>query len=852
MRNVTKTLAVLSLLAPASAHSLGIGDITLHSALNQNLNAEISLILSAGEKVSDIKVSLAPPDKFDEAGLPWNYFLSKIKFEPVVRRDGTVVIKLSSREALKEPFLGLLLQVSWPKGSLYREFSVLVDPPQAYEQATIPVVTLPEPVRPEQTFQSPQSREIVKRPIQNTTGSSYKVTGNYGPIRRNETLWKIAERASRHENVSVEQMMIALYQENPKAFFKENVNALLAGKTLKIPKRESVVKLSRKQALAEFERHAAAWKNRTDLTPVQTEAVRESIANEDRVADNQLTLAAPSEASVTENAVITPGQEQSSIETKTADKAEDTSLPADNKAQQALAEKSPKADALQSKVDELQQQLAKMQELIALKDQQLAAFQNRPQTQPAVQSPAVAQPSPVEPVKPKIEPAPVRRQPIVPAADESTSDSYSLGIGATTLGILSVLGWFWWRKRKFDAQTTDGESMFAPPINYNPDENNAENTSAFPPAMAESNTFNVDSVGESSFLSEFTPSDFDAFDTDQGDIDPVSEADVYLAYGRYQQAEELIRHAIADQPDRDECKLKLLEIFYANENKKAFEDYVEELVAAGKKNDKGFWGKVTEMGNEICPDSLLFSSEAPSSTVKEKKQTGSRFVSLDKKEENGPTELDIHGEMDFGSDSFDELSDDNSAASKTKSDSNDFDLSSTKIDESFGSGEEQKNNESIEFDLSSLSSDSKDLDSDLNDERTSKAPINSDQADEGYDFESFDFNLSDDAIEKTEINNVDLTDSEERNNLLEGFPIEDDFDFFDSSNNAEGQDSKQDVEFGVSDLTDMDEFETKLDLARAYSDMGDDLSAREIIDEVLVKGSDEQKKLAAKLLDDLG
>ncbi|MGZ8903935.1 MAG: type IV pilus assembly protein FimV, partial [Methylobacter sp.] len=139
MRNLTKTLAVVSLLASANAYPLGIGDIKLHSALNQNLKAEIALVLSAGEKVSDIKVNLAPSDKFVESGVPWSPFLSKIKFESVVRPNGSVVIKLSSREALKEPFLGLLLEVSWPKGNLYREFTVLVDPPVAYEQATIPI-----------------------------------------------------------------------------------------------------------------------------------------------------------------------------------------------------------------------------------------------------------------------------------------------------------------------------------------------------------------------------------------------------------------------------------------------------------------------------------------------------------------------------------------------------------------------------------------------------------------------------------------------------------------------------------------------------------------------------------------
>ena len=112
MRKLTKTLAVLSLLTPSSGYTLGIGDIKLHSSLNQNLNAEISLVVSAAEKASDIKVNLAPPDKFDEAGVPWTSLLSKIKFETIVGANGSVIIKLSSREAVTEPFLDFLLELN--------------------------------------------------------------------------------------------------------------------------------------------------------------------------------------------------------------------------------------------------------------------------------------------------------------------------------------------------------------------------------------------------------------------------------------------------------------------------------------------------------------------------------------------------------------------------------------------------------------------------------------------------------------------------------------------------------------------------------------------------------------------
>ncbi len=112
MRNLTKALAAVSLLIPASGYSLGIGGIKLHSALNQKLNAEISLITSKGEAASDIKVELASPDKFDEVGVPWSSFPSKIKFTPFTRSNGSVAIKLTSNETLNEPFLDFIIEVN--------------------------------------------------------------------------------------------------------------------------------------------------------------------------------------------------------------------------------------------------------------------------------------------------------------------------------------------------------------------------------------------------------------------------------------------------------------------------------------------------------------------------------------------------------------------------------------------------------------------------------------------------------------------------------------------------------------------------------------------------------------------
>ncbi|MGZ4968450.1 MAG: FimV/HubP family polar landmark protein [Methylobacter sp.] len=820
VRNLTKTLAVVSLLAPVSGHTLGIGEIKLRSALNQNLDAEIALTLS-GESVSDIKVNLAPVEKFDQAGVAWNYFLSKIKFETITQSNGTTVIKLTSKEALKEPFLDFLLEVSWPKGNLYREFTVLVDPPSVYNQATAPVSTGTESyVQP--TAATPQHQS-------NANGQGSE--DEYGPTLGNDTLWSVAERARGQSDVSIEQMMIAIYEANPHAFYKGNVHALMSGKMLKIPEREAVVKLSRNQALAEFNRHTQAWKNHS--APVLDTAREKPVLNgAEKPVDNQLTLLAPTKAAVADRAVVASVNEQTSVKKKAAN----TSEVVTGKTEAGGSEAVPTDSAIQSKIAELEKQLAMMQELIALKDQQLAALQNQPRTNPVVQEqvapeeaisvkpaaqvaptpqPTEAMPGeavtakpaaqvapasqPVEPMpnevmaaKPANQSSPVPQQaaaqppvqPIKPAAQPESEagslfDPYYLGVGGVGSVIFALIGWLWWRKRKVEEETNT-ESMFASSIMIKMPE---ADESLSVPLVEDSTAHDVGTIGESSFLSEFTPSDFDSFDTDQGEIDPISEADVYLAYGRYQQAEELIRQAIKDQPNRDECKLKLLEIFYANESKAAFEAYANELVAAGKRNEVDFWEKASEMGREICPDSPLFS---------------------------------------FGDDLF-------AVADNTYVESND----------------EVKESDEAEQGViaSSAVAEKTFTDPSILLEMPSETPLSA----KSQEFESYEFNISSNNTDTKETGNIDFS-ADKTLDFNDDFGSDFDFDFdLDLPLTTSGQYD----EFGVSDLTDMDELETKLDLAKAYIDMGDADAAKDIAKEVLEQGTIEQKKTAQALLDEL-
>lgn len=938
--NLTKALAMVSLLAPASAQPLGIGDVELHSALNQNLKAQIKLSVAAGENPADISVRLAPPEKFDQAGVPWNFFLSKIKFEPNIQADGSVIVKISSREALREPFLDFLLEVSWPQGSMTKEFTLLIDPPgdlypqlqaasetKEFNAEPLPLATAsPKPPR---IIRSRASAPSSDQDISPQTPTD----GEVGPIQKTDTLWSIAKRVGQERGVPTAQMLSALYKANPESF-NGDINSLKEGAILKIPVIEpsqQPIKPSRKTQIAQ------------NNAPVST-------------TTKALELVAPTETKPsdkpTQANLAKPGQHAIESGNGSSDTASEG-----------------KVLEMQAHIDKLEQQLTMMQQMLTLKDQQLAALQNTnkaapiPETAPAIQpkpieAPAVQSPNkPAEPATPAPQQAlqspasapvtvtppaeqppkpaqtsPKTSAPPPPAATEEESsfaDPYYLTIGGLGLSMLSGLGWLLWRKRKIDDRTNT-ETMFASASQIRlPD---SESSLSVPIMdLTATEDYDVGTVGESSFISDFTPSDFDAFDSDQNEVDPISEADVYLAYGRYQQAEELIRHAIQEQPNRDECKLKLLEIFYASENKDDFASFAQELAAAGKQNDKLFWNKVSDMAKELVPELALFggshiSTEPPRAATPAVNFDDDAFLQdlaqpiqspeapippsvasspLDTGDNLAGNELDFDLSVFVNQSDTEKTSHTQTTAQQLDSFDLDFQLDDDEFAISLPPDEKstsvQSNQadaiESIEFDFDLSSHTPPKSTSTIiapADETQEIEDINLDDI-ESIDFstldvsietkpeelpesiESFDFNFDtpldnkEESILKDQSDNIDSPlaldfESFDFSSFAEEAPAPksttttpasndlDDFEFnfdFDTPISSTPLATEHEMDLGVSDLTDMDELETKIDLAKAYIDMGDAEAAKSIAQDVLLKGSKQQQQAAQELLDSL-
>jgi pilus assembly protein FimV len=328
-----KTLAVVSLLTPSLGLAFSVGEIHLNSALNQAVNAEFKLNLAEGENASDISVRLATAEKFEQAGIAWNPLLSGLQFQTTNQNNGSVTVKVSSKEPLTSAALSLLVEVSSPQGTQLKAFTA----------QTAPVVNQTQSDAPSETVKPAKKAAGFNPESLNATGSEY------GPIKASDTLWSIAAHLGKERGLSTKQMLTALQKANPDAFNNGSIDSMKPDAMLQIPSAESATALA--------------------VKPVPTEAAPV-------IKNKALELAAPTETTVTDT-------------TEVGSQAK--SEPTNNNTPLAIASSPTTGNndflALQTKITALEQQLSMMQQLLALKDQQLAILQNANKNQFAQANP---------------------------------------------------------------------------------------------------------------------------------------------------------------------------------------------------------------------------------------------------------------------------------------------------------------------------------------------------------------------------------------------------------------------------------------------------------------------------------
>jgi pilus assembly protein FimV len=387
MRHFAATIGCCLLFAQQPTHAASIGNIHVRSSLSQRFSANITLALNAGESVNDLHVQLAPYDKFTERGIPWSRDVLKLHFSVASGGNGAVV-RVHSTATINEPVLVFLLQVSSGRSTVYRQFTVLLDPPAAYEPirsyrqvAPPPPVSRPNRrIKEEGYYRNIPPAMVKKKATPLALGRNKEYVQPSKPyatpkkppawvnVRRNDSLSKIARRLQM--GVTAEQMAIALFNANPAAFFSPNINALKAGQVLHIPERKALQRLDVVAAKAEFYRQNREWRQgivvvETPKPPPQEAKIPEPTTPPAPI--RKLTLSAPSDAAFDMKALILSDEIAAAIK------------PATNKVD-AL---DTKLNDLQGRLHKMEQQVAEMKAALMVRDEQLAALQNQAQEQPS-------------------------------------------------------------------------------------------------------------------------------------------------------------------------------------------------------------------------------------------------------------------------------------------------------------------------------------------------------------------------------------------------------------------------------------------------------------------------------------
>ncbi len=310
------------------AHAIGLGEIKLHTALNEPLRADIQLVQVKDLSEGEILVNLAPKADFDRAGVDRDFLLSSLRFRLDLDDPKHPKIVVTTQQPIREPFVDFLVEVQWPSGRLLREYTLLMDLPAFAESGAGRSLTntkVPSGKSQASTSAPVSSADGVRvrrassNEIAGSEGGESSVNGKmpapegkapvrertqeisadqYGPTRSSDTLWKIAQSVRNGGNVH--QNMVAIQKLNPGAFANGNINLLKKGQVLKLPTHEDIASIGRADAVAIVNEQNTAWKNGKNgkVEGAQLDATRragESTAAPAQ-ADGQLKIAAPAAA----------------------------------------------------------------------------------------------------------------------------------------------------------------------------------------------------------------------------------------------------------------------------------------------------------------------------------------------------------------------------------------------------------------------------------------------------------------------------------------------------------------------------------------------------------------------------
>jgi pilus assembly protein FimV len=598
-------LATACLLAGPS-WALGLGRLTIQSALGETLRAEIEVTSITPEEAATVQLRVAGADTYRAAGIDYNSVLPSAQVVLQRRPDGRSVLRVTSDRAVVEPFLDVILELNWASGRLVRAYTLLLDPPTTRPAApavatqTAPVITplpatpapspapAPAPAAEPPRATTPAPR-VATAPAPAAAPAAKPASGeDKVRVETGDTLSRIASRV-RPQGVSLEQMLVSLYRSNPAAFINQNMNLLRAGSMLDVPSRDAAAQLAPSEARqviqaqsADFSAYRQRLAGSVTTAPTAEAPARQAKGTVQATVDDRK----PGAATAPDKLKLTQGAVKAS-------------------APEVAVSKQAEARDAAARVAELARNVEELKKLQGAATAS-AAKPTPPAVVPAPTVVAAAPPPPppvvVTPSAPASAAASTPKRVLVakpptPAPVEEPGIVASLldnplvlpGAGVLVallvgLGLYRLRG----RLRKPGGETSFLESRLQPDSFFGASGGQRIDTREAP-ASANSSSMS------------YSLSQLDAI----GDVDPVAEADVYLAYGRDLQAEEILKEAMRATPDRQEIRVKLLEVYAKRRDTKGFELLATQVYSMTR-GEGEHWLKAQELGRSIEPENSLY------------------------------------------------------------------------------------------------------------------------------------------------------------------------------------------------------------------------------------------------------
>lgn len=561
------------------AAALGLGEIKLQSALNQPLNAEIQLLHVRGLTANEIIIGIATPEEFARAGVERNYFVTGLDFALDLNAQQGPIIRVTSREPVREPFLNFVVSAHWPSGRLLREYTLLVDLPvfsgaqSAPVQAPRQTQSQPASTSPSATPRStpPPTQAQPPREAPSQQVSSY-AADTYGPVGSNDTLWSIAAKIRPDGSVSVQQTMLAIQRMNPEAFINDNINLLRRGQVLRIPDKEEIQRLSTRDAIQQVAAQNQRWNPRSsDADKAQLEGSKSvsPTRSEPSTIEGRVKLSSPSDAQTGQGIGSEDGDGESVAEVLSQTQEELDAADREN------------AD-LKSRIRSVEEQIDTMERLVEISSEEmraleLAAQQTNQDVAAEVEPTAAQEGADAEPVAsaeeasapaestPAAEPKPVQAPPAQKSwLDLAMDNILYIGIALGALILALVIYLF---KRNRDEDYDDYDDYEA---------QDDVDLSLVEEEYTEDKTLPLHDYDDGEGFVEEEPAIAEA-ETE----DVVGECDIHIAYGQYDQAEEKLLRALEKDPGNISVRLKLLEVFSRQSDADSFDQHYARLRATG-------------------------------------------------------------------------------------------------------------------------------------------------------------------------------------------------------------------------------------------------------------------------------